>query len=340
MISRHLAALGSAAMLACLVPGFATAEAEPAEARFDCRQLAEWEAPQTSQEWFERSLWAGHCHTFQARAVRIGVDGVRTLALSRDIQEGAEREVARFLDGPPVLFERHGPIGRLRWSSSDEESVTPAGVARHVEQYYRLSLGGRGAEERIANRGAVLLDIEPLDGMRFGHRLWLDAQTALTLKRELIDDRGRVVETFQLTELESPQLHDGRVIFDPVRSPSSERAWRPGWLPDGFVDQPVDTPSKPHDGDNGHRIYSDGLSTLSLFVEPIEEGRERLIPGLHRLGISLAVVRHVMVEESPMQVIAMGELPPRVLVQVAENLSWQEAEASQEHELSQAVPGG
>ena len=294
---------------------------ETASEQFDCRQLSDWEVPETAIDWFERSLWANHCYIFQARAVRIGIDGVRTLALSHDIQDGVEREVARFLDGPQVFFERHGRIGRLGWSDSgDDAPASPAGVARHLDQYYRLGLG---SGERIANRSAVRLDIEPLDGLRFGQRLWLDSYTALPLKRELLDDRGRVVETFQITELQSPQLHDGSVFFDDIRSPP-QKPWHPEWLPEGFIDQPVDTRSERHDEEVGHRIYSDGLSTLSLFVEPIKEGRERLIPGLHRLGISLAVVRHVTVAEQPMQVVVMGELPPRVLAQVADSLAWGE----------------
>ena len=322
-IARRLAFLSSAALLFPLSSAIAETQAEPSQAeRFDCRQLAEWEQPGSPLEWFERSLWASNCHTFQARAVRIGIDGVRTLALSRDIQDGIEREVARFLDGPSVFFERRGLIGRMTWSSDDEEvPASPAGIARHIEQYYRL---GMGSDERIANRSAVRLDIEPLDGMRFGQRLWLDSQTALPLKRELIDDRGRVVETFQLTELQPPELHSGGVVLDAQRPPP-EHPWRPGWLPEGFIDQPIDTHDEQHGRAIGHRLYSDGLSTLSLFVEPIEEGQERLIPGLHRLGISLAVVRHVVANEHPMQVVVMGELPPRVLVQVAENLTWREA---------------
>ncbi|MCE8015626.1 negative regulator for alginate biosynthesis MucB [Halomonas sp. MCCC 1A17488] len=324
-IARRLALLSSAALLTHLSPVVAEAPAGQADAgRFDCRQLADWEPPETPLEWFERSLWANHCLVFQARAVRIGIDGVRTLALSRDIQDGVEREVARFLDGPPVFFERSGHISRMNWSSADESApASPAGIARHVDQYYRLSLGN---DERIANRGAVRLDIEPLDGMRFGQRLWLDAQTSLPLKRELIDDRGRVVETFQFTELQSPRLHEGGVILEDYREPPRQ-SWFPTWLPDGFVDQPIGSEAEPQDRERpvGHRIYSDGLSTLSLFVEPIEEGHERLIPGLHRLGISLAVVRHVVADERPHQVVVMGELPPRVLVQVAENLAWRES---------------
>ncbi|QOR38468.1 negative regulator for alginate biosynthesis MucB [Billgrantia diversa] len=321
--TKRLALLSGAALLAHLSPALAESTTGQAYAeRFDCRQLTDWEQPESPLEWFERSLWASHCLEFQARAVRIGIDGVRTLALSRDIEDGVEREVARFLDGPPVFFERHGRIGRMNWSSADEGApASPVGIARHIDQYYRLSMG---RDERIANRSAVRLDIEPLDGMRFGQRLWLDAQTSLPLKRELIDDRGRVVETFQLTELQPPQLHEGDVVLDAYREPP-QQSWFPAWLPEGFVDQPIVSDAERQEQTLGHRIYSDGLSTLSLFVEPIEEGRERLIPGLHRLGISLAVVRHVVAEERPLQVVVMGELPPRVLVQVAENLVWREA---------------
>ncbi len=327
--ARRLAVLSSLALLAYQLP----AGAEPAvfsesnPERFDCRQLADWDMPDSALEWFERSLWASHCHVFQARAVRIGIDGVRTLALSHDIRDGIEREVARFLDGPSVFFERHGRIGRMTWADSEDDApASPAGISRHIDRYYRLSMGN---DERIANRSAVRLDIEPLDGMRFGQRLWLDTETALPLKRELIDDRGRVVETFQLTELQPPQLHEGGVVLDDRRAPPRQ-AWQPGWLPEGFIDQPVDTDVEQHDDTVAHRIYSDGLSTLSLFVEPIEEGRERLIPGLHRLGISLAVVRHVASSDQAMQVVVMGELPPRVLVQVADNLVWNGASADEE----------
>jgi sigma-E factor negative regulatory protein RseB len=313
-----LCGIGSLALAAAAdTPPDATDE------HFDCRQIADWEAPDAALDWFERSLWANHCYVFQARAVRIGIDGVRTLALSHDIQDGVEREVARFLDGPPVVFERRGRIGRLSWSDSDSEvPASPAGIAAHLDRFYRLSLGG---EERIANRRVVRLDIEPLDNLRFGQRMWLDVQTALPLKQELLDEQGRVVETFQFTELQQPRLYSGSVALDVQRSPP-EAPWRPGWLPDGFIAQPVDTRSRRHGDEVGHRIYSDGLSTLSLFVEPLEEGRQRLIPGLHRLGISLAVVHHLTVAERPMQVVVMGELPPHVLVKVAENLTWDAAD--------------
>lgn len=287
--------------------------------RFDCQALSAQPAPESARGWLERSLWANHCYAFQARAVRIGSDGVRSLALSHDIVEGVEREVARFLDGPPVVFERRGRVGRLKWADGDGAvAASPAGIVAHLEGLYRLRLSG---EERLANRNTVRLDIEPLDDLRYGHRFWLDMATGLPLKQILLDEQGRVVETFQITQLNRPRLHQGAIDLDRAR-PAPDDPWRPTWLPDGFTAKPVETRSPRHNEAVGHRVYSDGLATLSLFVEPVA-GRDQLMPGLHRLGVSHAAVRHRELGGQARQVVVMGELPPRVLIRVADSVTWQ-----------------
>lgn len=290
------------------------------EAGFDCRALQGIDTPDSPEGWYEFSLWANHCYVFQARAVRISSDGVRTLALSHDVQEGVEREVARFMDGPSLTFERRGRIGRGGWA--EEGDVTPASptaIMSHLSDHYRLRIDG---EERIAGRHAVRLDIEPLDSMRYGHQLWLDQATALPLKQVLLDIDGRVLETFQITDIERPRLHDGYVRLDELRQAPPD-PWSPGWLPPGYTAQPVSTRSSVHDDAVGHRLFSDGLSSLSLFVEPIDGDGQTLAPGMHRLGISYAAVRHLEVGGQPLQLVAMGELPPQVLLRIVEHIEWQ-----------------
>ena len=77
-------------------------------------------------------------------------------------------------------------------------------------------------------------------------------------------------------------------------------------------------------------LFSDGLSSLSLFVEPLDGEGPVLAPGMHRLGISYAAVRHLELGGSPMQVVAMGELPPRVLLKVVEEVEWRDRQATAE----------
>ncbi|MDR5868220.1 MucB/RseB C-terminal domain-containing protein [Halomonas koreensis] len=313
---RLIAAMLAGAALASSSLAAATGVA-PDQSHFDCGQLAEAPSPESAEGWYERSLWANHCYVFQARAVRIGADGVRTLALSHEIQEGIEREVARFLDGPAVMFERQGRIARLGDMAQEGAlSASPAAIVNHLDGLYRLQLSG---EDRIAGRRATRLDIEPLDDRRYGHRLWLDTATALPLKQMLLDRQGRAIETFQITELRAPRLHRGRVGLAPGKA-VSDTPWRPGWLPEGFVAQPVTTHGRQRPGVS-HRVYGDGLATLSLFIEPLE-ARELLIPGIHRLGVSHAAVLHRELGGRPRQVMAMGELPPDVLRRVVESVEW------------------
>ncbi|WP_069383504.1 MucB/RseB C-terminal domain-containing protein [Halomonas caseinilytica] len=283
----------------------------------DCAALDEQETPSSAEAWFVRSRWASHCYAFQASAVRIGVDGVRTLALSHDIEDGVEREVARFLDGPPAVHERRGGAARLSGLGGEGSPERLGAGTRHLEDFYRLRLAG---ESRIASRHAVRLEIEPLDDQRYGRHLWLDATTALPLKQVLLDERGRAVETFQITELRNPRLYQGGIERLSRDVDQDERAWRPGWLPDGFALQAAGTSESSHPGVE-QRIYGDGLATLSLFVEVVS-GQKLLKPGVHRLGVSHAAVRHSELGGRPRQVVVMGELPPAVLKRVAESIEW------------------
>ncbi|GHC20735.1 sigma factor AlgU regulatory protein MucB [Aidingimonas halophila] len=313
-------------VLGAALPMFALAAGTLSDAwddeGFNCRVLEDQASPETAEGWYERSLWANHCYIMQARAVRISNDGVRTLALSHDIKEGVEREVARFLDGPRWVYERRGRIGRSGWAEPGQSvPASPSAMMEQVSEHYELSLG---EEERIAGRKTVRLDIEPLDSMRYGHRLWLDKATGLPLKQMLVRHDGRVLETFQMTDLERPELYDGRIMLDDLRPPP-ETDWEPAWLPDGYAVQPIILSDDSQEDGGGHRLFSDGLSTLSVFVEPLQEGDDSLAPGMHRLGISYAAVRHVELDGGTMQVIALGELPPRVLLKVAEQINWPSA---------------
>jgi sigma-E factor negative regulatory protein RseB len=318
-------------LVACLLLGLgvfaSVASAEEAgttDERFDCRELTSRAAPESPSDWFERSLWAGHCYVFEAQAVRIGLDGVRTLSIAHEIHDGVEVEQVEFLDGAPLAFERRAGIGRLSWAEEGAEVPTsPAGIVDHLDDHYRLRLAGH---ERIADRRTVRLDIDPLDSLRFGHRLWLDVETGLPLKQVLMDDEGRAIETFQFSEITPPRLHQGHLVLDRRRPPPGD-GWSPGWLPDGFVAQPVQTRGTMRHDAVTHRLYSDGLSSLSLFVEPTDDD-DLLVPGMHRLGISHAAVRHRDVGGRRHQVVAMGELPPRVLLRVADSLEWRDDPAA------------
>src|SRR5690606_17137208 len=68
-----------------------------------------------------------------------------------------------------------------------------------LEPHYDLTLG---AVDRVADRSTQVLAISPRDELRYGYRLWLDQETAMPLRVQLIDGAGGVLEEIRFTEIE------------------------------------------------------------------------------------------------------------------------------------------
>ena len=68
------------------------------------------------------------------------------------------------------------------------------------------------ASARIANRAAQVLWIKPRDESRYGYMLWLDQETAMPLRSQLIDDKGAVVEQIVLTDIELPEFDSAEAL--------------------------------------------------------------------------------------------------------------------------------
>nr|WP_300314998.1 MucB/RseB C-terminal domain-containing protein [Halomonas sp.] len=286
---------------------------------FDCRALKDAPSAHTPVQWFERSIWAAHCYVYEARAVRISGPNVVSLSLSRDIRDGVERDRLHILDGPNRSLVREGGTARFQLSESGDAAApaSPEALAAHLGKLYRFQFDG---QERIANRTALRLLMRPADDMRYGYHLWLDQATGLVLKRVLLDEQGRPLETYQLVELTPPELYDGEVRLRQPDS-SAEPDWKPSWLPPGFIAQPLISMAGAEGVSRQHRFYSDGLVTISLFVEPVPENGG-LRPGVHQLGASYAAVKRLEEGDSEMQVVVVGELPPDILVRVADSLEY------------------
>ncbi|OZT73945.1 MucB/RseB C-terminal domain-containing protein [Vreelandella boliviensis] len=285
-------------------------------AGYECAGESET-TPSSATQWLERSLWASHCYAFQARAVAIDNVDVRTLALSHRIQDGIRQQVVQYLDGPSVSIERRSPVGRLAWTQehSNGELPSPASWAAHLEKYYAIELEDNA---RVAGRDAVKLIFEPLDQWRFSREWWLDRDTGLLLKHVLSDQQDRIIETFQITQLQSPQKYTGRVR-ESTPSVILNTPWHTTWLPDGFVAQPVT-----FSGDDVHqRVYSDGLATVSIFVDPLaSEETTVLQEGVKQLGVSAVAIEHAITAEGRWQLVAIGELPVSTLQRIVSSISF------------------
>ena len=255
----------------------------------------------------------------------------RLVALS-----GAAREVIRdgrwvtciLPDDRTVVVTRQRP-GRLSPSTVFESEVA---IGSNVGDPYSLSSDGT---ERIADREAIVVGVRPRDRYRYGFRLAVDRETGLLLKSELLDGDGAALEQIVYTHLELP-----RTIPDEALEPGISDAgftryeaaaaattgidsatwphdWTIGWLPAGFrmTDKsfdPIRTGHRPVD----HRVYSDGLASLSIFIERGGGAGDRL-EGRSSVGAFNAFGR--VVDEY--QIIVVGEVPGVTVEKVAASVA-------------------
>ncbi|MCX4193962.1 MucB/RseB C-terminal domain-containing protein [Methylophaga sp. OBS1] len=210
---------------------------------------------------------------------------------------GAAREVIRSNDmvtcinpeGKQVNVSRR-PLGRGFPSDLPRRlnSATP---------YYDVTLG---ETDRIAGRKAHELVISPEDSYRYGYRLWVDADTYLLLKSELVGADGDVLETFTFSSINT-DVHIPEHKFEsqmageemtwhrsepeqPLNTANQSQVhnWRPAWLPDGFSQVAYQTRLRTNNGaDVEQRVYSDGLSSVSIFIEKIRARHSHLHGGSH-----------------------------------------------------------
>ncbi|MFT4798195.1 MAG: sigma-E factor negative regulatory protein RseB [Candidatus Azotimanducaceae bacterium] len=188
---------------------------------------------------------------------------------------------------------------------------------------YTIGMHGVG---RIANRPAVRISISPKNNDRYGYRLWLDQETGLLLRSNLVNN-GRVLELFQFTDIsiggpiapelltasirgedvfEHELLEPKNVVAQAAKQPPPN--WRVKWMPRGFRQ----VSAQKGDG----MVFTDGVATLSVFVE--KRGRNSL--GDVQTTIGGTVVLSRPIEGSAEQITVVGEVPLATAKRVAESI--------------------
>lgn len=209
-----------------------------------------------------------------------------------------------------------------------------------VNEYYQLALL---PPTRVLGRPARVIAVNPKDQFRFGYRLWLDEVTAMPLKTQLCDASGQVIEQILFARLEMPESIPDADLMPAVRTegmrwvrqgpartldPPTLSAFQVRQLPPGFhlTDagaQIIGAGSAPA----AHLVYSDGLATVSVFVEEpasstgVDEksGAAPVAPmqGLARVGSGFAFSTVVQGH----QVTAVGEVPAQTVEFIAHHVN-------------------
>lgn len=254
--------------------------------------------------------------------------------------DGARREVVRrgdeihyfFVDSKTVRVDRR-VSGR---GFPDFLPQDPSILAAH----YAIEVG---PVDRAAGRAVQVIRLRARDASRYTQEIWVDHQSGLPVKRRVIDERGEIVEQFVFTELsigervnprhampsrrtgyagwtvENTSVEEARTAGPGPVAQASVAAPpfpEPRMLPPGFRKLTQVSRMLPgHDRPVMHTVYSDGIATLSVFIDP-DVTRVVGHEGVSQRG-AVGVITRAAGDRA---VITVGELPPATLRKVADSI--------------------
>lgn len=206
-----------------------------------------------------------------------------------------------------------------------------------ASELYQFNQAGA---DRIADRETVRVEVIPRDQLRYGYRLWVDAETGVVLKSSVLNAQRDTLETYEFVNFVRHDHVDRADFLKRIRhqealaerlgqegapAPASSGAdagfertthsairWEPAWLPEGFL---LIRRAAGMMGRSGvsSQLYSDGLAAFTLFRD---EARQAKAGALTTGGATVAY--HVTVEDALVTVV--GEIPLTTAERIANSI--------------------
>lgn len=283
-------------------------------------------------DWLNRATAAARQLNYSGIYVYHQGEHVEVQRVLHRVDASGEQEKIEVMDGTPRQFLRinndvycHLPDGKhVRLERNTLRRFFPALLPAQpagLLEYYEAKLGGI---ERVAGRLCQVVSLEPRDGYRYAYHLWLDKQTGLPLKSRMVNGNGNVVSMFVFSEVQigkapAAQFFVNDLTGKSVLKATSDKPTDVAWSvdpPPGFerVQEAVRVlPGKK--APVTHLVFSDGLSVLSMFVEPTLPQAQRL-QGLSVEGVIGVYAREV----DGYTVTTLGEVPSMALIETGNSV--------------------
>ena len=296
--------------------------------------------PTEPQQWLTRMNEALTRLNYDGVFSHVQNGEIETLRIIHRFERGHVMERLVSLDGSGREFIRSGSElacylpdeHRVLIGQQPQQSLLLGNLPRFdaaTRRFYDVRLG---RQARLIGRPARLVVVTPTDQYRYGYRLWLDDATSMPLKTQLCDGQGHVIEQVVFASLATP-----RAIPDSAFKPDLSTAgfvtmrqadlsaaasnaaidlWNALRLPPGFhmsvrTEQVIPGAAGPVE----HIVYTDGIATVSVFVES-HMHPEHALSGGTQVGSSSTY--STIIDGHP--VTAVGEVPPATVRFIASSV--------------------
>jgi sigma-E factor negative regulatory protein RseB len=237
------------------------------------------------------------------------VERVDTLSGEKRSTFRRDDEVLTFLpETRTVRRERREALGLF------PELLKPDVTA--IREFYTAH---RVGADRVAGFDADIVQLLPKDALRFGYRIWSEKKSGLVVKLQTLDDLGNVLEQAAISELQLDApvrvsklaqmmaVPAGWSVEKPdaLRTTAAAEGWTLRAQVPGF--KPMSCYKRPAEGVL-QWIFSDGLASVSLFVESYDARRHQH-EGVFASGATNTLTRRLQ----DWWVTAVGEVPAQTL---------------------------
>ncbi len=223
-----------------------------------------------AKQWLERINFAVVNNNYKGVMVFAQGTSMESFSVDHQMNKGQETLRLKTLSGTPKeLLKKGGQFQtnaqtntqtkHVQFSSKlAAEQTSFSQFANAAEnKWYKVSLAEKS---RVAERPVQVVDIKAQDKLRYSYRLWLDEQSGLPLRVVTLDENKAIVEQVVFTQI---QISPSKQQEAPRTIPKQKALDNPYKDIKGFK-----LIAKDVKGNSQHFLYSDGLSSVSLYVEP------------------------------------------------------------------------
>lgn len=202
-----------------------------------------------------------------------------------------------------------------------------------LAQFYRVRVIG---SERVAGLETEIVQLRPVDHLRFGYRVWTEKKSGLVVKLQTLDAQGHVLEQVAFSELQLDvplsmskltQMMDNTAGYriekpEMLKTTAAAEGWRlkqavPGFQPMSCYKRLLGTVADASREHTLQWIFSDGLASVSLFIEAFD-ARRHTQAGSTVMGSTYTLTRRLGL----WWVTAIGEVPHQTLAAFVQGLEW------------------
>jgi sigma-E factor negative regulatory protein RseB len=302
--------------------------------------------PREVRSWLMRIHEAASRRNFLGTFIVSAGGAVSSARIAHFCEGSNQFERIDSLDGQTRHVFRHNDVVHTLWPHArvalveqrDLLNSFPAlfqGGEDRIAEHYEVRPQGT---ERVAGHDANVLMLKPRDPYRFGYRLWSEKASGLLLRADVLGERGEILETSAFSDvaigvraqpeavLQPMRKLDGYRVVKPTLTPTKLEAegWTlkqavPGFRQVSCVKRPLDGTLDAGSGSDGpealQTIFSDGLTYVSVFIEPFSAER-------HPRGMltTLGATQTLMRRHGDWWVTVVGDVPAATLKAFASGL--------------------